>query len=58
MGDSAALAKCIRRLLDEPDLLPALRRQVKPIETTLDVASRIAGLYKESLIPKKFNEGS
>ena len=49
VGDSAGLASCIRRLFDEPGLLGKLRSQMKPIETTLEVASRIADLYETSL---------
>src|SRR5207244_4008661 len=49
IGDSAALAACIRRMVDEPDLLGRLRSGIKPIETTFEVATRIADLYRHAI---------
>ena len=48
-GDSAALAGLLRRLIEEPDLLPQLRSGIRPIESSLDVACQIVQLYEKTV---------
>lgn len=45
-GESKALSDCLRRLVDEPGLLPRLRRSVKPVETTQEISMRIVKVYE------------
>ncbi|HZS44969.1 MAG TPA: glycosyltransferase [Blastocatellia bacterium] len=49
VGDSAALAKCLRRLVEETGLLGSLRKNIKPIETTEEIATKISSLYRNAL---------
>ncbi|HKO42640.1 MAG TPA: glycosyltransferase [Pyrinomonadaceae bacterium] len=46
-GESNALSDCLRRLVDEPELLPRLRRSVKPVETTQEISRRIVKVYED-----------
>lgn len=48
-GDSRALAQCLQRLLEQPELLSSLRAQVEPVEQADDVAARLAAVYEVSL---------
>lgn len=45
-GESDALSDCLRRLVDEPELLPKLRGAVKPVETTQEISMRIVKVYE------------
>lgn len=46
MGDRAALADCLRRLVEERELLDQLRSRIRPVESSLDIAGKVIRLYK------------
>lgn len=45
-GNSKALSMCLKRLIDEPQLLSNLRAGIRPIETTAEVAEKIETIYE------------
>jgi glycosyltransferase involved in cell wall biosynthesis len=48
-GDADALARVLRRTLEEPDLLPALRRGLPPTVTMETHGDVLEGIYEELL---------
>jgi len=46
-GDVADLRRTLRRLIDEPDLLPRLRAAIPAVPTIEQVASRLRALYRD-----------
>lgn len=45
-GDPLALSNCLRRFLNEPNLLQRLRENTKPVESTKQIGSRVALIYQ------------
>lgn len=52
-GDAGSLARCVQRLLDEPELLAQLRRDLPPIAklapSSSDHVEAVLGVYEEAL---------
>jgi glycosyltransferase involved in cell wall biosynthesis len=47
-GDAAALARCIRRLRTEPELLGRLRAAIPPVKTIRENADELAAIYRDA----------
>jgi glycosyltransferase involved in cell wall biosynthesis len=45
-GDADSLARQLRRLLDEPELLPALRRGIAPVRSVADELDDLESIYQ------------
>lgn len=46
-GDSADLARCLQRLIDEPDLLPRLRAGIRPVKTLAQEMDELEAVYQQ-----------
>jgi len=46
-GDSADLARCLQRLIDEPDLLPRLRAGIRPVKTLAQEMDELEAVYRQ-----------
>lgn len=46
-GDAADLARCLQRLIDEPDLLPRLRAGIRPVKTLAQEMDELEAVYQQ-----------
>lgn len=49
LGDAASLAGQLKRLLNEPDLLPRLRAGIGPVKTVAEETDALEAIYREVL---------
>ncbi len=55
-GDAVALERALRRLLDEPDLLPRLRAGIPPVRSVDEHVAEIAAVYAQALAVARGHE--
>lgn len=52
VGDADALAACVRRFLDEPDLLPTFQSGIRPPKFFEEHLAELEGLYRQTVAAK------
>ena len=49
-GDAENLARQLRRLLDEPDLLSTLRAGIGPVKSVAQEMDELEGIYRSAVV--------